>query len=441
MSREEQLAWKIAAVATDPVELDEDVVDMVINRIIDNASVAIAAINRTSVANARAQALSHPRDGGACVFGIPGNQRFHAEWAAWANATAVRELDFHDTFLAADYSHPGDNIPAVLAVAQQTKRGGHDLLRGIATGYEIQINLVKGICLHEHKIDHVAHLAPAVAAGIGTMLHMAVEQIYQAINQSLHLACATRQSRKGHITSWKAYAPAQANKIAIEAVGRAVAFAEWTGARLHIAHKSSKDALYILKDAKKRGVDVTVETCPHYLLMTSEDMLRLGGLLRVNPPIREPGHGDALWAALHDGTIDMIATDHAPHLPEEKNGETIWQCDCGIAGVETQMPVMLTQVNAGRLSINQYVQWSAHAPAKAWGCYPNKGVIQAGSDADIVIANLNHRRVIDDAKLHSKSKITAWHGFETTASACLEMRRSSTSARSQNPGRRNFSVA
>ena len=203
---------------------------------------------------------------------------------------------------------------------------------------------------------------------------------------------------------------------AIEAVGRAVAFAEWTGARLHIAHKSSKDALYILKDAKERGVDVTVETCPHYLLMTSEDMKRLGGLLRVNPPIREPGHGDALWAALHDGTIDMIATDHAPHLPEEKSGETIWQCDCGFSGVETQMPVMLTQVNAGRLSINQYVQWSAQAPAKAWGCYPDKGIIQSGSDADIVIANLNHGRVIDNAKLHSKSKITAWHGFETTAS-------------------------
>lgn len=203
---------------------------------------------------------------------------------------------------------------------------------------------------------------------------------------------------------------------AVEAVGRAVAFAEWTGARLHIAHKSSSDALYILKDAKERGVDVTVETCPHYLLLTSDDMQRLGGLLRVNPPIREPGHAQALWAALYDGTIDMIATDHAPHLPEEKRGESIWDCDCGFPGVETQMPVMLTQVNAGRLSINQYVQWSAHAPAHAWGCYPNKGTIQPGTDADIVIANLERGCVIDNAALHSKSKITAWHGFETTAS-------------------------
>ena len=229
---------------------------------------------------------------------------------------------------------------------------------------------------------------------------------------------ARRQERmeKAGRTDPLAHLAARPEICAVEAVGRAVAFAEWTGARLHIAHKSSKDALYILKDAKARGVDVTVETCPHYLLMTTEDMKVKGGLLRVNPPIREPGHGEALWAALHDGTIDMIATDHAPHQPEEKAAENIWQCDCGFPGVETQMPVMLTQVNEGRLTINHYVKLSAHAPAHAWGCYPNKGVIQAGSDADIVIADLGRGRVIDNKDLHSKSKITAWHGFETSAS-------------------------
>ena len=229
---------------------------------------------------------------------------------------------------------------------------------------------------------------------------------------------ARRQERmeKAGRTDPLAHLAARPEVCAVEAVGRAVAFAEWTGARLHIAHKSSKDALYILKDAKARGVDVTVETCPHYLLMTTEDMKVKGGLLRVNPPIREPGHGEALWAALLDGTIDMIATDHAPHQPEEKAAENIWLCDCGFPGVETQMPVMLTQVNKGRLTINQYVKLSAHAPAHAWGCYPNKGVIQAGSDADIVIADLARGRVIDNKDLHSKSKITAWHGFETSAS-------------------------
>lgn len=222
LAREDQLAWKIAAVATDPVALDADVVDMIINRVIDNASVAIAAINRGPVSAARAQALAHPRAGGGTVFGCGPDVRVHAEWAAWANGTAVRELDYHDTFLAADYSHPGDNIPPILAVAQQTNRSGADLIRALATGYEIQVNLVKAICLHAHKIDHIAHLGPSVAAGIGTLLGLETEVIYQAVQQALHVTTSTRQSRKGEISSWKAFAPSHAGKLAIEAVDRAM---------------------------------------------------------------------------------------------------------------------------------------------------------------------------------------------------------------------------
>ncbi len=218
--REEQLAWKMASIATDPTSISAEVEDMVINRIIDNASVAIAAANRRPVANARSQALCHPRQGGAAVFGMPNEQRFSPEWAAWANGTAVRELDYHDTFLAADYSHPGDNIPPVLAVAQQKGRNGQDLLKGLVTAYELHVNLVKGICLHEHKKDHIAHLCPAAAAGIGTLLGLNTEVIYQAIQQAVHVSFSTRQSRKGEISSWKAYAPAHAGKLAIEAVDR-----------------------------------------------------------------------------------------------------------------------------------------------------------------------------------------------------------------------------
>ncbi|MBM3278594.1 MAG: MmgE/PrpD family protein [Candidatus Handelsmanbacteria bacterium] len=222
LPREEQLAWKIASMAAANRRAEPEVVEMIGNRILDNAAVALAAINREPVRHARLLALGypHPREG-ARLFGLPSDRSFHCEWAALANGVAVRELDMHDTYLAADYSHPADNIPGILAVAQQAGCGGGDLMLGLLTGYETQMALVSGICLHEHKIDHVAHLAPGVAAGIGSMLALPVEQIFQAINQSVHLACATRQSRKGDITSWKAYAPAQANKIAIEAVARA----------------------------------------------------------------------------------------------------------------------------------------------------------------------------------------------------------------------------
>ncbi|MPY69854.1 MAG: MmgE/PrpD family protein [Alphaproteobacteria bacterium] len=222
LPREDQLAWKMAALAAEDVPVEDAVAEMAINRIIDNAAVAIASVNRAAPSCARAQALAHPRKGGAAVFGAGAHVRVDCEWAAWANGTAVRELDFHDTFLAADYAHPGDNIPPVLAVAQQTGRDGKALLSGVVTGYEIQIDLVKSICLHAHKIDHIAHLGPSAAAGIGTLLGLPAETTYQAIQQALHVTTTTRQSRKGEISSWKAFAPAHAGKLAIEAVDRAM---------------------------------------------------------------------------------------------------------------------------------------------------------------------------------------------------------------------------
>ncbi|TVQ83192.1 MAG: MmgE/PrpD family protein [Micavibrio sp.] len=220
LPKQEQLAWKMAQVAADDVAVDDDVTEMIINRIIDNAAVAAASLNRGPVITARTQALDHARQGGANIFGLPIGHGVSAEWAAWANGTAVRELDYHDTFLAADYSHPADNIPPLLAVAQQTLRSGKCLLRGLATSYELHVALVKGICLHKHKIDHIAHLAPAAAAGIGTLMELDTELIYQSIQQALHVSCTTRQSRKGAISSWKAFAPAHAGKLAIEAVDR-----------------------------------------------------------------------------------------------------------------------------------------------------------------------------------------------------------------------------
>lgn len=223
LPREEQLAHKIATVAADPVEVSAEVTDMIINRVIDNASVAVASLNRGPIIAARSQALCHaPSTGGtgSSVFGI--SDKVSPEWAAWANGVAVRELDYHDTFLAAEYSHPGDNIPPILAVAQHTGANGADVVRAIATGYEIQVDLVKSICLHEHKIDHVAHLGPSAAAGIGTLLGLDVETIFQAVGQGLHTTTATRQSRKGEISTWKAHAPAFAGKMAVEAADRAM---------------------------------------------------------------------------------------------------------------------------------------------------------------------------------------------------------------------------
>ena len=226
LAREDQLAWKIAVLAADVVEVDDEVAEMVVNRVVDNAAVAAASLARAPVVVAREQALRYAAAPGATVMGLAPGVRVSPEWAAWANGVAVRELDFHDTFLAAEYAHPGDNIAPLLAVAQHVGAArdltGRDLLRAVATAYEVQVGLARGVGLHPHRIDHVAHLGPSVVAGLGSLLRLDPETVFQAVGQALHTTTATRQSRKGDISTWKAYAPAHAGKMAIEALDRAL---------------------------------------------------------------------------------------------------------------------------------------------------------------------------------------------------------------------------
>lgn len=219
---QDQLTWHMADLAAAARPVDPVAADLAAWRLIDNMAVAMAALNRAPVAVARAQALCFPRADGARLIGLAANQRVDCTWAAFANATAVRELDFHDSYFALDSSHPADCIMTLLAVAQQTGRSGADLVRGILVSYETQAALVRALPLQHHRIDHVAHLGPAVAAGLGAMLGLAVPVIFEAINLTAHLSLSTRQVRKGRITSWKASAPGHIGKCAIEAIDRAM---------------------------------------------------------------------------------------------------------------------------------------------------------------------------------------------------------------------------
>jgi 2-methylcitrate dehydratase len=219
---QDQLTWQLAEMAAALRPVDPAAADLAAWRLIDNMAVAIAALNRAPVAVARAQAMCFPRAGGAWLIGLPGDQRIDCTWAAFANATAVRELDFHDSYFALDSSHPADCIMTLLAVAQQTGCSGADLVRGILVAYEAQTSLVRALPLQHHRIDHVAHLGPAVAAGLGSMLGLSVPVIFEAINLAAHLSLSTRQVRKGRITSWKASAPGHIGKCAIEAIDRAM---------------------------------------------------------------------------------------------------------------------------------------------------------------------------------------------------------------------------
>lgn len=259
---------------------------------------------------------------------------------------------------------------------------------------------------------HPAPTDGALLEGFEKLAPLGVRSVVHVENSSI----VTRRQRKiqeaGRIDAF-AHLAASPDVCEVEAVGRVITLAEWTGARIHIAHLSSADSLYLIRDAKRRGVDVTVETCPQYLLLNTDDIMRLGGLLRMNPPIREPRHNQPLWDALTEGVIDMIATDHAPHSPDEKLRENIWNCDCGVVGIETQMTLMLSEIQRGRGSLMDYVRWSSVNPAKAWGLYGTKGTITPGAHADIAIVDMNHRGVVSQRKLQSLSKISPWHGRNT----------------------------
>ena len=199
-----------------------------------------------------------------------------------------------------------------------------------------------------------------------------------------------------------------------EAIQRAILFAGVAGCKLHIYHLSSKEGTQMIREAQAKGQDVSAETGPHYLLLDDNYMNKVGGILKMNPPIRSRDHGEALWEGIKDGTIEVIDTDHSPHSLEEKfNDENdIWKIIPGFVGVETEVATMLTQVNAGQLSLNEYVKLQTENPARLFNLYPNKGTMEIGTDGDFTIVDMDKEGVIDSDKLHSRFTVTPFNGWK-----------------------------
>ena len=207
-----------------------------------------------------------------------------------------------------------------------------------------------------------------------------------------------------------------------EAVERMLTFAEETDAKIHMFHVSSGSAAEAVARGKARGIDVTAETCPHYLWFTEEVMREKGNVARVQPPIRDADEQDRLWDALEDGAIDSIATDHAPHTPDEKKvddpfGNT-WDAISGFVGLETEVPAMLSFVDQGRFSLEEWVHHHSTRPAQVWGMYPQKGSLQVGTDADFTIVDPDAEWTLADReRLHSKNCVTPFEGESFTGKA------------------------
>lgn len=199
-----------------------------------------------------------------------------------------------------------------------------------------------------------------------------------------------------------------------EAVERMVTFAEETGAKVHMFHVSSGSAAEAVARGRERDVDVTCETCPHYLQFTEDVLREKGNVARVQPPIRDAEERARLWDALEDGTIDLVTTDHAPHTDAEKGvddpfGNT-WESVSGFVGLETEIPAMLTFVAEGRLSLEEWVYRHSTRPAQVWDLYPAKGSLQVGTDADLTLVDPDRKWTLDRADLHSKNTVTPFDG-------------------------------
>lgn len=191
-------------------------------------------------------------------------------------------------------------------------------------------------------------------------------------------------------------------------VSRDIALSELTGGRLHIAHISTAGSVDLVRNAKSRGINVTAETCPHYFTLTDEALKSYDTNLKVNPPIRSARDVEAVKQGLKDGTIDVIATDHAPHHADDKNKDFDLSA-FGISGLETAFALGLRLVDQGILDLKQFINKMSTTPSKLMGI--PKGTLMPNADADITVINLEKKITVDSSGFLSKGKNTPFNGW------------------------------
>jgi dihydroorotase len=284
----------------------------------------------------------------------------------------------------------------------------------------------------QENLDEIEGMAEAGVIGYKLYLHQAIEGISPcddgALLEAFERIAATGlraavHAENPHIYPRRAEALRSAGRhdavANLEArpsiseydmVDRCISFARSAGTKLHVCHVTSMESLEAIRTGKRTGVDVTAETGPQWLWFTGEDTKRKGTVLMFSPPFRSSNDRDALWEGLRDGTIDNIATDHAPRLPEEKIAESVWDVKSGFIGVETQLPLLFTAVLEGRLDASRYVALTSRDPARAYGVWPRKGSLLPGSDADITIVRPGDPWEIRHENLHSRARVTPFEG-------------------------------
>ena len=200
-----------------------------------------------------------------------------------------------------------------------------------------------------------------------------------------------------------------------ESVLRGLEIARAAGVRFHLYHISCSRSVDLVRYYREEGCPVTLETCPHYLVFSEEDMDRLGPKLRINPPMRKKTEPDQLWQRLKKGEIDCVSSDHAPWPLDQKNRPSIFENSCGAPGVETLLPVLFSEgVAKKRISMPLLSRVLMENPASIFGLYPRKGILAPDSDADIIVLDPEKTWTINAEDMHTKAGWTPYEGMEIT---------------------------
>jgi allantoinase len=198
-----------------------------------------------------------------------------------------------------------------------------------------------------------------------------------------------------------------------EAVARFLTLARAAAAPVHIHHLSTAVGLQQLEAARARGQRATCEALVAHLLLDDRAYARYGNLIKLNPPIRPAGDVEALWRGVARGSVDVLATDHAPHCADEQQLADVWQAPGGFIGLETMLPLMLTEVARGRIGLERLAGMASWRPAAIWGIADRKGHLGVGADADFNLVELGAHGVIDASRLHSRHPVSPYDGWET----------------------------
>ncbi|MEM2111565.1 MAG: dihydroorotase family protein [Candidatus Bathyarchaeia archaeon] len=207
-----------------------------------------------------------------------------------------------------------------------------------------------------------------------------------------------------------AYLKVHSPEAEAEAIKRATEIAEATKAHTHICHVSTNKSINIISSAKRKGLRLSCEVTPHHLLLSSRRIKKLGAVALTNPPLRSARDIRSLWSALQTGLIDILVSDHAPHAVEDKKKSSVWDTPPGIPGIETLLPLMLTKVNEGSLSISTLVRLASKRPAEIFKI-EDRGYLDEGCYADIVVVDMKKEWRIDSSKFYSKAKYSPFDGW------------------------------